>query len=149
MEQFNTQEKVMELFAKEGCWGNENCCFITHKDTTRAKSGLVGGMEYPYDGILINKTENGIGMIFLKYKNALFLKPDIANFTLSDIPFQFIPTSDIRRITVKKHAPLSKSKKSLIIETADRKHCLMVYVDEPKLPYHNEGFARFMSQYAK
>lgn len=149
MEQFNTQEKVIEMFAKEGCTGNSNCCFITFKDAAHSKSGIVGGMEYPYDGILINKTENGIGMIFLKYKKALFLKPDIANFTISEIPYQFIPNSEIRKITVKNSSPLNKKAKSIIIQTADRKHCLTAFVNEPLLPYHNDNFAQFIDQYGK
>ena len=48
MESFNTLEKVKELFNSVGCEGNENCYFVALKDYKKAKSGVVGGMEYPY-----------------------------------------------------------------------------------------------------
>lgn len=54
MESFNTLEKVKELFNSVGCEGNENCYFVALKDYKKAKSGVVGGMEYPYSGLLIN-----------------------------------------------------------------------------------------------
>ena len=149
MEEFNTKEKVLELFAKGGCLGNENCCFIACKDSSRAESGLLGGMNYPYDGVLINKTENGIGMIFLRFIKPIFLKTDITNFAISGYPCEFIPNSEIRQIKVKNASIVRKNSKSLIIKTGNKKHCLVVNLDEPLLPYHNADFAQFMSQYAK
>ena len=65
MESFNTLEKVKELFNSVGCEGNENCYFVALKDYKKAKSGFVGGMEYPYSGLLINATEKGLGIFYL------------------------------------------------------------------------------------
>lgn len=36
MEEFNTLEKVKELFNKVGCIGNENCYFIAYKDMQKS-----------------------------------------------------------------------------------------------------------------
>lgn len=65
MEEFNTLEKVKELFWSVNCEGNENCYFIAFKNSVKAKSGFKGGMEYPYNALLINATENGLGIFYL------------------------------------------------------------------------------------
>ena len=36
--------------------------YVALKDYKKAKSGVVGGMEYPYSGLLINATEKGLGI---------------------------------------------------------------------------------------
>ena len=71
MESFNTLEKVKELFNSVGCEGNENCYFVALKDYKKAKSGVVGGMEYPYSGLLINATEKGLEYFILIQKRLL------------------------------------------------------------------------------
>ena len=150
MERFDTLEKALALFEQAGCKGTENDCFVAFKDTAHAQSGFVGGMTYPYDGLLVNRTEKGLALIYLKYKKALFLKADVSNFDIREDPCQFIPYSEIQEITVKNSALLNKKNKRVIVKTADKKkHCLLVSVDEPKLPYHNDGFARFMAAYSK
>ncbi len=149
MEKFNTLEKVQKLFESLGCESKENCYFVTFKDNSRAKSGLVGGMEYPYDGVLINKTEKGFGILFLRYEKMPLLKADISKMIIPENAYQFIPNEEISKVTVKKHSPLSSKVKSIVIKTVDRKHCLVANVNEPLIPYHNENLAKFASQYEK
>ena len=81
MESFNTLEKVKELFNSVGCEGNENCYFVALKDYKKAKSGVVGGMEYPYSGLLINATEKGLGIFYLNPEKAsdIFFKIDVSH----------------------------------------------------------------------
>ena len=64
MQEFDSLEKVKELFKSVGCEGKENCYFVTYKDFQKS-SGMVNGMEYPYYGLLINQTEDGLGVFFL------------------------------------------------------------------------------------
>ena len=65
MEEFNTIEKVKELFESVGGLGEENMFIVTCQDKQKV-SGMVAGMEYPYDGLLINATEKGLVMFYLK-----------------------------------------------------------------------------------
>lgn len=87
MEEFNTKEKVEELFGSVNGLGESNCIFLCFIDTNREglkygalgalggvvggaiagavafSSGLVDGMNRKSDGYLINWTENGLGII--------------------------------------------------------------------------------------
>lgn len=149
MEEFNTLEKVRQLFRSVGCEGNENCYFVAMKDAARAKSGLVGGMEYPYDGLLLNRTENGLGIFYLRYIKVLTLKADFSNMQIAPKDaYHFIPNGAIGKIDVKKGMLNSKVKR-ITIKTTDRKHCLMTRIDEPSIPYHRDNLAKFESLYAK
>ena len=131
MESFNTLEKVKELFNSVGCEGNENCYFVALKDYKKAKSGVVGGMEYPYSGLLINATEKGLGIFYL---NSYF----------------FIPNENIKEIKVKKYSILTSKLKSITIKTNDKKtHQLFANLEESTIPYHKENFAKFASKYEK
>ena len=71
MNEFDTIEKVQELFEKYNLNGEENNYFIAYKDYTKA-SGMVNGMEYPYDALLINRTEKGLAMILLVTDGVVF-----------------------------------------------------------------------------
>lgn len=151
MDKFNTLEKVRELFGSVGCIGNENCYFVTTKNYSKAKSGLVGGMEYPYTGLLINATERGLGVFYLnpvKQSDILF-KIDISKLVVSLESFFFIPNENIKAIKVKKIMFNSKAKR-IIIKTNDKKtHQLLANINESLIPYHNENFAKFASRYEK
>ena len=109
MEQFNTQEKALGLFTKNDCIGKENCIFITLQDNSSAKGGFVGDMEYPYNGILINKTENGIALQYLKNKKALSLSVKLDNLEIKEGECYFIKNSDNDILTVKNHSFLKKN----------------------------------------
>ena len=65
MEEFNTIEKVIELFKQRNYYGNENNIFVVYKDLQKS-NGMVSGMEYPYEGLIINETEQYLAMIPLK-----------------------------------------------------------------------------------
>ena len=53
MEEFNTIEKVEKLFKDIDALGKENNIFVASQDKQKV-SGAIAGMEYPYDGLLIN-----------------------------------------------------------------------------------------------
>ena len=121
MEEFNSLEKVKELFNEIGYFGNENCFFVAFKDYAAstglvggAVGGMVNGMEYPYDGLLINKNENGICMIFLKTEGVAFTI-NLSKLKLAKNDYVFVKNEDIKNITVKKYALLNSSKKKMKI----------------------------------
>ena len=87
MDEFNTKEKVEELFKSVDGLGENNCIFLCFIDTNREglkygalgalgavgggaiagvaafSSGIVDGMNRKSDGYLINWTESGLGII--------------------------------------------------------------------------------------
>ena len=65
MNEFNTIEKVTELFKSIDALGNDNLYFVASQDKQKV-SGMAAGMEYPYDGLLINVNEKGFTMFYLK-----------------------------------------------------------------------------------
>ena len=163
MEEFNTIEKCLELFKSVNCIGEENCIFVTYKDATRSTGptgmlggavgafagGMINGMEYPYDGLLINKTENGIGMFLLKQPGVV-LTYKLEKMEIQKDQFIFYKNEDIKNISVKKFALLNNKKKSIIITTNDnKKFILCADVNESRLPYHNDNFAKFIEKYSK
>lgn len=147
MEEFNTLEKVQKLFRDAGCEGNENCYFVTLKDTNRSQSGLVGGMEYPYCGLLINATEKGLGIFFLNTEK-LSLRITMDKLNVTENSYFFLPNEKIKEIKIKRFALLDTKKKSIIIKTDDKKkHALYANLEEPLIPYHSENFRKFMEKY--
>lgn len=162
MEEFNTIEKCLELFKSVNCIGNENLIFFTYKDTAKSAgtaamlggaigavaSGMIDGAEYPYDGLLINKTENGIGM-FMVRQPGVPLTYKLEKMELQKDQFIYYKNEDIKEIKIKKFALLNNKKKSIFITTTDNKrYVLCSDVNEPRLPYHNENFSKFIEKYS-
>ena len=162
MNEYNTLEKCLELFKSVNCIGKENLIFFTYKDTAKSTSkasmlggavgafagGMVNGAEYPYDGLLINKTENGIGMFMVKQPGIPFTYK-LEKMELQKDKFIFYKNEDIKEIKVKKFALLNNKKKSIFITTSDKKkYILCADIDEPRLPYHNDNFYKFVEEYS-
>ena len=159
MNEFDTLEKVKKLFEDLNLNGQNNTYFFAFKDTSSTgaavlggaagalANGMVNGMEYPYDAVLVNKTENGIAMIFLEMEG-LALVYKIEKMHLKNNEYVFIKNENIKEILVKKYALLNSTKKKIIIKTNDKKvYRLFANVNEPMLPYHKENFEKFMNQY--
>lgn len=152
MDEYNTLEKVKELFESVNCVGAENCYFALMKDSAKY-SGFLDGMEYPYTALLINQTESGIGFFHLIQPN-LSLRT-LALVHLKDLvvnrkSFTFLKNEDIKSITVRNFALLNKKAKSVTIKTKDKKtHYLCAKLEDDTLPYHNENFRRFVERYSK
>ena len=149
MEEFNTIEKVKELFESVGGLGNENLFFVTCQDKQKV-SGAVAGMEYPYDGLLINASEKGIGMFYLKGSalSGLITLSSPSKMTLDKQNYIFIPSENIGNIVVKNFALLNSKTKRLEINTTDGKsHKLYANLEEKDFPYQKENFAKFMEKY--
>ena len=151
MEEFNTIEKVEELFKSINALGSNNTFFVASQDKQKV-SGMVAGMEYPYDGLLINDSEKGITMFYLKAGalSGLITLSSPSKMTLNKENHIFIPASDIKEIIIKKFALLNSKTKRIEINTIDGKsHKLYANVEEKDFPYHKENFAKFVAKYEK
>ncbi|MFQ9516531.1 MAG: hypothetical protein ACLRZ9_12010 [Eubacterium sp.] len=148
MEEFSTLEKVKELFNKVNCIGNENCYFVAYKNAAK-NSGMVKGMEYPYDALLINQTENGLGIFYLQ-QGGVPLKYNLSKMSLDENSYFFIKNEDIKSITVKNWAIFNSKTKRIVIQLNNKKvHQLYANVIEKLLPYQNENFSNFIEKYSK
>ena len=151
MEEFNTIEKVKELFKSINALGSDNIFFVACQDKQKV-SGMAAGMEYPYDGLLINDNEKGITMFYLKAGalSGLITLASPSKMTLDKENYIFIPTDEIKEIKIKKFALLNNKTKRIEINTVDGKsHKLYAKVEEKDFPYHKDNFANFMKKYDK
>ena len=149
MDEFNTIEKVKELFESINALGNDNLYFVACQDKQKV-SGMVAGMEYPYDGLLINDSEKGITMFYLKAGalSGLITLSNPSKMTLDKENHIFIPASDIKEIKIKKFALLNNKTKRIEINTTDGKsHKLYANLEEKDFPYQKENFAKFIEKY--
>lgn len=149
MEEFNTIEKVKALFENVEGWGSENLFFVTCQDKQKV-SGMVAGMEYPYDGLLINASEKGITMFYLKASalSGLITLATPSKMTLDKQNYIFIPINNIKEIKVKNFALLNSKTKRIEINTLDGKsHKLYAKIDEKDFPYQKENFTAFIEKY--
>lgn len=149
MEEFNTIEKVKALFESVEGLGSENLFFVTCQDKQKV-SGMVAGMEYPYDGLLINASEKGIAMFYLKASalSGLITLATPSKMTLDKQNYVFIPIDNIKEIKVKNFALLNSKTKRIEINTLDGKsHKLYARMDEKDFPYQKENFTAFIEKY--
>ena len=146
MEEFNTLEKVEKLFKGKGIKGKEHIYDVLLLDN-RKYAGMVSGMEYPFIGLVMDFTDEGIGFFHLvSAKFSLMVSLD--KLKLNKDSYTFLKNEDITSIEVKKFALLDKKRKSIIIKTVDgKKYYLYQKVDDNTLPYHNENFAKIIAKY--
>lgn len=151
MEEFNTIEKVEKIFESVNALGDNNTFFVACKDKEKS-SGMVSGMEYPYDGLLINDTEKGITMFYLKSGalSGLITLAKPSKMTLDKENYVFIPAENIEEVKIKKFALLNSKTKRVEINTSDGKsYKLYANVEEKDFPYQKENFAKFIEKYGK
>ena len=149
MEEFNTIEKVEKLFKSVNALETDNTFFVASQDKQKV-SGAVAGMEYPYDGLLINDTNKGITMFYLKGSalSGLFTLSSPSKMKLDKENNIFIPTNEIKEIIIKKFALLNSKTKRIEINTIDGKsHKLYANLEEKDFPYHKDNFAKFIEKY--
>ena len=148
MNEFNELNKVKELFENVKGNGIENNYFITYKDMQKS-TGMVSGMEYPYDGLLINQNEKGIGMFYLK-QPGLVLTQNIEKMNIDKDSYMFIPNDEIVEIKIKNFALLNSKVKRIEIKTDNKKNYkLFAKLNEKNIPYQTEYFTKFIEKYTK
>lgn len=146
MDEFNTLEKVKKLFSDKGI---NDGIYLALLSDTRKNSGMVGGMEYPYNGLLLCINDSGIGYYYLK--TAKFsLKITMDKLIVDKDSYTHLSNDDIKSIEVKKFALLDKKRKELIIKTNDKKtHYVYGSIDDSTLPYHNENMSKLIEKYGE
>ena len=147
MEEIIELEKVKELFNSVNGNGSENNYFVAYKDMQKS-SGMVSGMEYPYDALLINMTEKGLGFFFLK-QSGIVLTQNLAKMTLDKDSYTFISNDDIKKVTVKNFALLNSKVKRISIDTNDKSYKLFAKLNEKDIPYQTDNFTKFIEKYSK
>jgi len=154
MNEFDTLEKVKKLFEEKNCIDNNSIYIALYQDS-RKYSGMVDGMEYPYDGMLLNISDNGIGYFYLKLKSgalkaALLGTKTYDKLEINKESYNFISNEEIISIELKKFALLDKKRKLLTIKTKDgKKHYLYGFIDDPTLSYHNENMNKLIQKFEK
>lgn len=177
MNNFKTLEGAMEMFQNNNCIGTENCIFTTFKDTNAdgikagaagAIGGAVGGAVAAfaggmisgfdegqlqkingYDGLLINMTENGLGLIQLNVKG-MQLMLNVDKMEANPNNFVFISNDNIEEITVKKFNIFNKKVQRIkIVLKGGKTLRLLARVNEKTIPYQESNFAKFMNKYSK
>lgn len=172
MEDFRTLEGASALFKSVDGISAQNNIFVVYKNTTREgmKAGLAGGLaggmlsaglpgviiktgkaaetvlEGKFTGLLINQTENGLGIIPMHQKglqltlNADKLEPEPENYI-------FIGNEAISEVKVKNFNIFNKKVQKINIAVDKYKLYLMARITEKNIPYQQENFTKFMDQY--
>lgn len=167
MKDYKVLAQAHAMFAENNCIGANNCIFVAAKDhqAQGMQAGLKGTMglagraiagnmasadalnSLAYDGLLINQTEKGLGIIPLR-NQGMNLNGDLAKmYALEDNCF-FIGLNDIEKITVKDFSFLNRKVKTVrILLQNGQKIQILAKVAEKEIPYQEENFARFMAKY--
>lgn len=148
MNEFNDLSKVKELFGNVKGNGVENNYFIAYKDMQKS-TGMVSGMEYPYDGLLINQNEKGIGMFYLN-QPGIVLTQNIEKMSIDKDSYVFIPNEEIIDVKIKNYALLNSKVKRIEIKANNKKNYkLFAKLTEKNIPYQTEYFTKFIEKYMK
>lgn len=109
---------------------------------------MVSGMEYPYEGLIINETEQYLAMIPLK-QGGLVLTQSVKKMQIDNKrDIIIIPKENIISITVKNYALFNSSTKRISIKTNDNKNYLLyAKINEKDLPYQKDNFTKFIESH--
>ena len=109
---------------------------------------MKSGMEYPFDGLLINESNRGIAMILLN-QEGLVLTQSMEKMNVDNTrPVIFYPNEDIIDIEIKRFSLLNNKAKRISIETKDGKYYrLYTKAVEKNIPYQQENFDKFVQKH--
>ena len=106
-------------------------------------------MEYPYHALLINQTENGLGIFYLNPEKFSF-KVDLAKLKVSTDTYNFIKNEDIKSIEIKNWAIFNSKTKRITIKLNNKKiHRLYANINEKLIPYQTENLTKFIEKNSK
>jgi hypothetical protein len=169
MYDFRTIAGATDMFGAVNGLGNSNIIFMALKDTNRQgmKYGIAGGMAAGlgvgiivhsnaakevlannFDALLINRTEQGMGIIPLHSKKIVLNSVKVENLEPNMQNYVFLGNDIIKEIKIKDHSIFNKKVQSLKIKLDEKNTIhLMVRKVEKDLPYHENNFSRIMDQY--
>lgn len=172
MDDYSTYQGALEIFKKAGCTGTvENCILGAAVDKTQSaafKGAMAGRLAlgsagflvgnaigrkmdsktnktYDYNHVLINITENGVGIMPLQgHAVAIYPRksqPDYSGFV-------FIPNQEISNVKINNFAGIREQIKKVVISLADN-HSLHFYIRMTlkALPYQEENMKKFLQKY--
>ena len=172
MDNYGTYQGAIEIFKKVDCIGaEENCIIGAIVDRTKSAAfkgavagklvfGSVGFMVgnaigreidikankiYDHAHVLINITENGIGIMPLK-GSVLTIDPRRSKPDYND--YVYFQNQDIKKISIQKYMGLREQIKTVIITLADN-HKLHFFIKmaERSLPYQEVNMNQFVQRY--
>lgn len=167
MTDYKILQQAQAMFAQNNCIGADNCIFVAAKDTQSqgmqaglrgtmglAGKAIAGGMasadalyHLAYDGLLLNLTERGLGIIPL-LNQGFNLNGDLAKMTAVAENFLFIDMNAIEEINVKDYSFLNRKVKTVRFFLKNgQKIQVLAKVAEKMIPYQEANFARFMAKY--
>lgn len=167
MNEFNTYDNAEKLFEKLNCIGYENIIFVAKKDVTTAgiQAGLSGSLgvlgsvasqmvgknellqNLKYEGLLLNHTENGIGVIPLDCKG-VSLTGNLAKLDANLEQYFFISKNEIDNIVIKNYNFLNHKLKKVCINLKNGQNLKMVVpIKEKTFKYQELNFVKFMRKY--
>ncbi len=169
MYDFRTIAGATDMLGAVDGLGNNNTIFMALKDTGRdgMKYGIAGGMAATlgvgilinsnaakevlannFDALLINHTENGVGIIPLHSKKMVLNSVKVENLEADMENYLLLGNDIIKEIKIKDHSIFNKKVQSLKIKLDEKNTIhLLVRKVEKDLPYHEGNFSRIMEQY--
>lgn len=149
MQEFNTFENVKTLFGERTPTEDWQHFFVAYKDLQKSPGGIVGGMEYPYQALLIGMSSNAIGYFYLN-QNKIAWTFNIEKMFVVKESYQYYTFDLIDKVTIKNHAIFNKNVKDIKIRlTNGMTHHLNVKLNENVLPYQTLGISAFMDKYSE
>ena len=153
MKEFDSLDKVIELFNRVGQNGINNIYIYSISNMQSAQGGFVAGMERgmqeasenrAWEGYLICLDEKGLGLIPLKNTKPLFvIKPE--NMLVNLESYSFFNYDEIDNIKIKRLNLISPVAKDVTIKLKNGiEYKLIVRNKEKKIPYHADNFSKFI-----
>lgn len=146
LKEFNDEIKLKSLLELDGSVQDTNCCFVAYQDANKVFYNTDDVVFDAYDGYLINKVDQGLTMIPFMYQRKLFLKSKIDFCGVLEQYRYFISNEEIEKLKVSGGRGKSLYA-SIEVKLADRTIHLLANTKEPKISYHNDGLAKFVSAY--
>lgn len=174
MDDYSTYQGALEIFKKVGCIGTaENCILGAAVDLTQSaafKGAMAGRLAlgsagflvgnaigrkmdsksnktYDYNHVLINFTENGVGIMPLE-GHALAIYPRKSQPDYSG--FVFFPNQEISGIEINNFAGIREQIKKVVITLTDNNSLHFYFRMKLKaVPYQTESMNKFLSKYQK
>ncbi len=148
--QVNEFYNIKALFAEKGCAGANDIYICAYKNPQK-NQGMAEGMEYPYFGLMMDATDNGIGIFYIENKDpATLLVLSMKKAEILPDSFFFIPYSDMR-MTVKNFNIFNKNTKRITLEQLSngKVHYLQAMVGDKMAVYNLDMIPKFSARFEK
>lgn len=163
---FQTYAQAYALFEMVKGLRDRNNIFVVMKDASRdgvglRGAGIVGAMigsaiekkdafsNLAYDGLLINDTEAGIGVIPIVYKK-MTLTFDPTKMTAKPNRYFFIPKEEITQVKLKNVLFMNSKRKRFVLKFRNNKKVsLLLSTKDKAISYQEQEVERLIAKYEK